>query len=93
MAVGRWFAPMATRRKHTRSTTAPRSVRRAANRAGETELLAEIYAAPDDDAPRLVYADWLQERGDPRGEFIALQLERARGKARSGGRQREDALL
>lgn len=59
----------------------------------DATLLAQIYAAPDDDAPRLVYADWLQERGDPRGELIALQLERANGKARKGGRQREDALL
>jgi uncharacterized protein (TIGR02996 family) len=39
-------------------------------------LLDEIYAAPDEDGPRLVYADWLLERGDPRGTFIALQLER-----------------
>jgi len=44
----------------------------------EAELLDAIYAAPDDDAPRSVYADWLLERGDPRGELIALQLERAR---------------
>lgn len=39
-------------------------------------LLDEIYAAPDDDAPRMVFADWLIEQGDPRGTFIALQLER-----------------
>jgi uncharacterized protein (TIGR02996 family) len=58
------------------------------------ELLAQVYAAPDDDAPRLVYADWLQQHGDPlRGELIALQIERARGRARSGGRQREKELL
>jgi uncharacterized protein (TIGR02996 family) len=38
----------------------------------ETELLAAVWAAPDDDGPRLVYADYLQERGDPRGEFITL---------------------
>ena len=37
-------------------------------------LLAAIYASPADDTPRLIYADWLQERGDPRGELIALQL-------------------
>lgn len=36
-------------------------------------LLAAIYASPDDDAPRLVYADALLERGDPRGEFIVRQ--------------------
>ena len=40
----------------------------------EAGLLAAIYAAPDEDAPREVYADWLSQRGDPRGEFIALQL-------------------
>jgi uncharacterized protein (TIGR02996 family) len=28
---------------------------------------------PDDDAPRLVYADWLEERGDPHGELIRVQ--------------------
>jgi uncharacterized protein (TIGR02996 family) len=38
----------------------------------ENALLAAVWAAPDDDGPRLVYADYLQERGDPRGEFIAL---------------------
>jgi uncharacterized protein (TIGR02996 family) len=27
---------------------------------------------PEDDALRLVYADWLEEQGDPRGEFIRL---------------------
>jgi len=37
-------------------------------------LLAAIYEAPDDDAPRFVLADALLERGDPRGELIALQL-------------------
>lgn len=40
-------------------------------------LLAEIYARPDDDEPRLVYADRLMAANDPRGEFIALQLARA----------------
>lgn len=39
----------------------------------EDAMLAAIDAAPDDDGPRSIYADWLQERGDPRGEFIALQ--------------------
>jgi len=38
------------------------------------DLLAAIYASPDDDGPRAVYADDLQQRGDPRGELIALQL-------------------
>jgi uncharacterized protein (TIGR02996 family) len=43
----------------------------------EATLLAQIRAAPDDDAPRSIYADWLIERGDPLGTFIALQLARA----------------
>lgn len=38
------------------------------------ELLARIYAHPDDLDERAVIADWLVERGDPRGELISLQL-------------------
>lgn len=41
---------------------------------GGAELFAMILAAPEDDTPRLVYADWLSERGDPLGEFIHVQL-------------------
>jgi uncharacterized protein (TIGR02996 family) len=37
-------------------------------------LLAAVYEAPWDDAPRQVLGDFLQQRGDPRGEFIALDL-------------------
>jgi uncharacterized protein (TIGR02996 family) len=37
-------------------------------------LLAAIAADPSDDVPRLVLADWLEERGDPLGEFIRLQM-------------------
>jgi uncharacterized protein (TIGR02996 family) len=38
-------------------------------------LLAAIIDSPADDAPRLVYADWLEENGDPdRAEFIRLQI-------------------
>src|SRR4051795_10357418 len=36
-------------------------------------LLQAILDEPDDDAPRLIYADWLEERGDPRAEFIRAQ--------------------
>jgi uncharacterized protein (TIGR02996 family) len=39
-------------------------------------LLEAIYESPDDDAPRLVYMDYLQDRGDPRGEFLSLQMKR-----------------
>ena len=37
-------------------------------------LVDAILAAPGDDSPRRVLADWLSERGDPRGEFISCQL-------------------
>jgi uncharacterized protein (TIGR02996 family) len=51
-------------------------------------LLAQVCASPDDDAPRAVYADWLQARGDERGEFIALQLHRSGTGARPTRRER-----
>ncbi|MGI9473901.1 MAG: TIGR02996 domain-containing protein [Rubripirellula sp.] len=38
-------------------------------------FLEEVLASPEDDAPRLIYADYLEEQGDPRGEFIRLQCE------------------
>src|SRR3954447_2290691 len=39
-------------------------------------LLAAVRQAPDDDAPRLVFADWLDEHGEAdRAEFIRLQIE------------------
>jgi len=40
-------------------------------------FLQAILAHPDDDHLRLVYADWLEERADPRGEFIRVQMELA----------------
>jgi uncharacterized protein (TIGR02996 family) len=37
-------------------------------------LLAACHAHPDDDTARLVLADWLQERDDPRGELVRVQV-------------------
>jgi uncharacterized protein (TIGR02996 family) len=50
--------------------------------AGATteEMFGEIVRNLDDDAARLIYADMLSEKGDPRGEFIVLQVERAAGR-------------
>lgn len=45
----------------------------------ELGLLQAIVAAPDDDTPKLVYADFLTERGDVRGEFINLSIALAGG--------------
>src|SRR5262249_21408866 len=42
-------------------------------------LLRAILAAQEDDAPRLVYADWLEEHGEgARATFIRAQVELAR---------------
>jgi len=54
--------------------------RRTGKRSAESELFAAVYEAPDDDGPRLVLADFLLERGDPRGELLSLQLSGARTK-------------
>lgn len=65
-------------------------------------FLRAIFDAPDDDTPRLVYADFLEENGQPdRAEFIRVQCELDR--LRDGGedtgkrvdqlRAREDELF
>jgi uncharacterized protein (TIGR02996 family) len=39
----------------------------------------DILAHPEDDTPRLIFADWLDEHGQPeRGEYIRVQIELAR---------------
>jgi uncharacterized protein (TIGR02996 family) len=45
-------------------------------------FIRAVVAAPGDEAPRLVYADWLDERGDPRGAYLRAELEWARERAR-----------
>ncbi len=70
-----------------KATTTKRS-----STANDEALLATVYANPDDDAPREVFADALLERGDVRGEFIRLQLLRARGQAGREAIEREREL-
>ncbi|MBK7402200.1 MAG: TIGR02996 domain-containing protein [Myxococcales bacterium] len=55
------------------------------------QFLEAIYADPAADGPRLVYADWLMERGDRLGEFIALQIARKTKGKRTMAKER--ALL
>src|SRR5687767_10837398 len=47
----------------------------------EAALLTAIRANPDDDAPRLVYADWLDEQGgtsnEARAEYIRREIQHA----------------
>jgi uncharacterized protein (TIGR02996 family) len=45
--------------------------------AEEEAFLRAIVENPDDDTPRLVFADWLDEHDDPRGEFIRVQCQLA----------------
>jgi uncharacterized protein (TIGR02996 family) len=53
-------------------------------------LYRAILDQPDDDAPRLVWADWLEEHGDPeRAAFVRLQCEWA---ALDPGDPRQDEL-
>lgn len=56
-----------------KSSPVPFTKPKAKNPKDESQFLADIIANPADDGPRLVYADWLTEHGDPRGELIQLQ--------------------
>jgi uncharacterized protein (TIGR02996 family) len=45
----------------------------------EEAFLQDILEHPEDDTPRLIYADWLDDHGDPgRAEFIRVQIELTR---------------
>jgi uncharacterized protein (TIGR02996 family) len=60
-------------------------------------FLTAVKDAPEEDAPRLVFADWLEDRDDPRGTFLRLQVLLAQEKAGSPKRlelaQQAGALL
>ncbi len=91
-ALERQAAAWETRFDAERAAGQRETARGRSARVNDDELLAAVFAAPDDDVPRLVYADALSERGDARGEFIALQLARARGEATPAQRAREREL-
>jgi uncharacterized protein (TIGR02996 family) len=57
------------------------------NMTEDEPFLRAIDAAPDDDTPRLVYADWLDERGDPRAAYVRAEVERHRLKPRDKRRE------
>ena len=62
----------------------------------EQGFVQAIQARPADDAQRLVYADWLEERGDLRAEYLRLDMALRRMDpdhvARAGGELRWNAL-
>jgi uncharacterized protein (TIGR02996 family) len=65
---------------------APAAEARAPADVGEA-LLQAILADPEDDGPRLIYADWLEENGNAdRAEFIRVQIELA-GTAQANPRR------
>jgi len=63
----------------------------------ELAFLSRVRERPDDDGPRLIFADWFDERGDARGEFIRVQCALARlsdaDPRRTELEQREKELL
>ena len=57
-------------------------------------FLRAIAAHPDDDTPRLVFADWLDEHDHPeRAEFIRLQIELARTDPAADGYAEKTARM
>src|SRR5262245_43690768 len=60
----------------------------------EAALIAAIAADPAEDTPRLVYADFLEERGSEsdtaRARFIRAQVELARPAKRGDGPRRKE---
>jgi uncharacterized protein (TIGR02996 family) len=71
----------------------------------EDAFLQTILTSPHDPSPKLVFADWLEERGDPRAELIRLlhaltqsidvpgrdqMEERMRGLLEAGGAVRDE---
>jgi uncharacterized protein (TIGR02996 family) len=43
-------------------------------RTQQRDLLAALVADPQAEAPRLVYADWLEDQGDPLAELVRIQV-------------------
>jgi uncharacterized protein (TIGR02996 family) len=73
-----------------------RALLRLGSRNDEAQSIAMEIAVlldPHDDALRQVYADWLQQRGDPRGEFIMLQLADQSDRLDDAGHARIEELL
>jgi uncharacterized protein (TIGR02996 family) len=61
--------------------------------ARHPELEAAILADLDDEQARLVYADWLQLQGDPRGELAAAQAAGDQARAEAIIEAHHDELL
>jgi uncharacterized protein (TIGR02996 family) len=53
----------------------------------EQGFLRQLREHPDDNVTRMAYTDWLEERGDPRGEY--LRLEAALTRVGNSGPERD----
>ena len=56
-------------------------VERVAETAEELAFLGQIADCPTDDSARIIYADWLEERGDQRASLLRQFLEAFRARA------------
>lgn len=54
----------------------------------ELDFLRSILETPDNDDLRLVFADWLDEQDDPRGELMRVQVELSQRPASAAIRRR-----
>jgi uncharacterized protein (TIGR02996 family) len=57
----------------------------------ENAFLQAILENPADDTARLIYADWLEDRGNHRGEFIRVQCELAQLRPAGGPVSADDS--
>jgi uncharacterized protein (TIGR02996 family) len=58
----------------------------------ERDLVDAIAEHPRDEEPYLVYADYLLQRGHPRGEYIALVCQKQRSGLSAASARRLAAL-
>jgi uncharacterized protein (TIGR02996 family) len=60
-------------------------------------FLMKLSANPADDTTRLVYADWLEEQGDPtstaKAEFLRLTVQRATPAGKKGQKKKREERL
>jgi uncharacterized protein (TIGR02996 family) len=59
----------------------------------EPAFVHAIQSQPENETARLVYADWLEERGDPRAEFLRLDLAIASAKTDNAERRTQRTRL
>ncbi|MFT3842797.1 MAG: TIGR02996 domain-containing protein [Myxococcaceae bacterium] len=86
----RWPVPSPLTKEETAALTRLQACIGGAAEPNSLEpLWKRVFESPKDETARLVLSDALQERKDPRGEFIALQLARARTGGKTTARERE----